>query len=180
MNETKGVESLSELRRSYEYTLDRIGVDAGSGVIWQEYIAFLQTPRVGTPAYQALFGSTHNGQEETQRIMLLRSSLDSITLHQQETRTLSKCTNGLVTRIRDTKGQCTSDATLHQHHYEPQQAIDSTWPSWWLFVRLQKPWAMHFSLWCDAVSIATCVRTPWISFTGRYVRRPRTRERLLI
>lgn len=72
MNETKGVESLSELRKSYEYTLERIGVDTAAGSLWQEYITFLQSPRPGTPPFQALFGGTHAGQEATQRTALLR------------------------------------------------------------------------------------------------------------
>lgn len=76
MNETKGVEGLPELRKAYEYTLQRIGVDTAAGAIWQEYITFLQSPRSGTPAFQALFGGTHAGQEETQRTLLLRSISD--------------------------------------------------------------------------------------------------------
>lgn len=81
MNETKGVDGLTELRKSYEYTLDRIGVDTAAGPVWQEYITFLQSPRVGTPPYHALFGGTHAGQEETQRTLLLRCILTTISRH---------------------------------------------------------------------------------------------------
>ena len=74
MNEAKGIEGLSELRKSYEYTLERVGADSASGSLWQEYINFLQAPRAGTPAYQALFSGGLPGQEETQRILWLRYS----------------------------------------------------------------------------------------------------------
>lgn len=72
MNEAKGTGGLTELRKSYEYTLERVGADSSSGVLWQEYISFLQSPRLGSPAYQALFGGQQSGQEEAQRILWLR------------------------------------------------------------------------------------------------------------
>lgn len=72
MNETRGIEGLVELRKSYEYTLEKVGADAAAGPLWQEYINFLAGPRTGTPAYQALFGGGLPGQEEGQRVLWLR------------------------------------------------------------------------------------------------------------
>jgi hypothetical protein len=45
---------------------------AGAGPLWQEFIAYLQAPRSGTPAFQALFGGGPAGQEDAQRTTLLR------------------------------------------------------------------------------------------------------------
>jgi len=73
MNEPKGVAGLTEMRKSYEYTLEKVGPDSGAGGLWQEFISFLQNPRTGSPAYQALFASQMPGQEEAQRVLWLRS-----------------------------------------------------------------------------------------------------------
>ena len=75
MNEAKGPEGMPETRKSYEYTLDRIGNSLGAGALWQEYIHFLQSPRPGTPAYQALFappGGSGVGQDDSHRTTVLR------------------------------------------------------------------------------------------------------------
>lgn len=33
---------MDEVRKAFEFTLDKIGADIGAGPLWQEYIAFLQ------------------------------------------------------------------------------------------------------------------------------------------
>ena len=64
-----------ETRKAYEYALDRIGLDLHSAGLWQEYINYMQLPRPNTPAYRALWASgAAPGQEDSQRIMTLRSS----------------------------------------------------------------------------------------------------------
>ncbi|KAK9838494.1 hypothetical protein WJX81_002771 [Elliptochloris bilobata] len=72
VNGARGGEGVVEVRWAYEYTLDRVGTDIGASPLWQEFIAYLQAPRPGTPAYQALFGGGPAGQEDAQRTMLLR------------------------------------------------------------------------------------------------------------
>ena len=59
-------------RSRYLDCAERGGAGAGAGPLWQEFIAYLQAPRSGTPAYQALFGGGPPGQEDAQRTMLLR------------------------------------------------------------------------------------------------------------
>ena len=63
---------MPEVRRAYEYTLERVGADLDSGSVWQEYLNFLAAPRPGTPAFQALFGGGPTGQEDAQRTTVLR------------------------------------------------------------------------------------------------------------
>lgn len=74
VNEAKPAnEGVAEVRKAYEYTLDRVGQDINAGALWQEYVAFLQSPRPGSAPYQALFGGAVAGQEDAQRTTLLRS-----------------------------------------------------------------------------------------------------------
>ena len=42
INEQRGPDGMDEVRKAYEFTLDKIGSDIGAGPLWQEYIAFLQ------------------------------------------------------------------------------------------------------------------------------------------
>mmetsp|Transcript_19714 Transcript_19714/g.54740 ORF Transcript_19714/g.54740 Transcript_19714/m.54740 type:complete len:821 (-) Transcript_19714:318-2780(-) len=60
-----------QIQKAFEYTLEQIGCDISAGVIWQEYIAFLKSPKPGSAAYVALFGGT-SGQEESSRTVALR------------------------------------------------------------------------------------------------------------
>lgn len=75
INQSKGAESVIEIRRAFEFTLDRIGQDMNAGSIWQEYVNFLQSPKPGTAAYNALFSEegAAAGQEDSHRIVILRS-----------------------------------------------------------------------------------------------------------
>lgn len=52
VNEKRGAAGLGEVRQAFEYTLDRLGQDVGSGAIWQDYVAFLQVGMLSV-----LFGS---------------------------------------------------------------------------------------------------------------------------
>ncbi|CAL8466443.1 g5979 [Coccomyxa elongata] len=72
INEARGPEGMEEVRKAYEFTLEKIGSDIGAGPLWQEYIAFLQGPPPGSPAFLALFSGGVAGQEETQRLTLVR------------------------------------------------------------------------------------------------------------
>ncbi|GAB4817721.1 hypothetical protein N2152v2_004767 [Parachlorella kessleri] len=79
LNEPKGAEGIDEIRKAYEFTLDRLGQDLNSGPLWLEYAHFLQAPKVGSPVYQALFGQqpAAAGQQEgdgqeLQRVVALR------------------------------------------------------------------------------------------------------------
>ncbi|MEW5309147.1 MAG: hypothetical protein WDW38_001054 [Sanguina aurantia] len=71
-NEGKGPEGLSELLKAYEFTLDCVGHDLSAGSLWLEFISFLGEPDIGTPAFSALFPSAVAGQEESQRVTVLR------------------------------------------------------------------------------------------------------------
>ncbi len=44
VNRSKDVEGLGEIKKAYEYTLDRVGCDMGAIPLWQDYILFLQVP----------------------------------------------------------------------------------------------------------------------------------------
>ena len=74
VNEAKGAEGMAEVRKAYEYTLDRLGGNVGAGPLWQEYLHFLQAPRPGTPAFQALLGApaAGSGQDDSHRVTVLR------------------------------------------------------------------------------------------------------------
>jgi hypothetical protein len=52
LNEPKGAEGIDEIRKAYEFTLDRLGQDINSGPLWLEYAHFLQARR------GALWGAT--------------------------------------------------------------------------------------------------------------------------
>ena len=76
MNEGKGPEGMLEVRKAYEFALDRVGCDIGAGALWQEYTNFLQAPRPGTTAFQALYApGSAAGQEEAHRTVTLRWAL---------------------------------------------------------------------------------------------------------
>lgn len=68
----KGPVGLSELLKAYEFTLDCVGHDLSAGSLWLEFISFLSEPDIGTPAFSALFPSAVAGQEESQRVTVLR------------------------------------------------------------------------------------------------------------
>lgn len=72
MNAPKGVEGFPEIRKAFEYALERVGTDATSGPLWMDYFQFLQRPRAGDPAFVAMFGASLPGQEENNRAMALR------------------------------------------------------------------------------------------------------------
>ncbi|KAK9788841.1 hypothetical protein WJX73_000969 [Symbiochloris irregularis] len=76
VNDAKGSDGLGEVRKSYEYTLDRIGSSMEAGPLWQEYITFLQGPSPGSPAYNALFpaagAGVPAGQDDSHRITVVR------------------------------------------------------------------------------------------------------------
>jgi cleavage stimulation factor subunit 3 len=42
VNGAKGPDGLTEVRKAYEFTLDKLGTDINAGLVWQDYIAFLQ------------------------------------------------------------------------------------------------------------------------------------------
>jgi cleavage stimulation factor subunit 3 len=42
INQQKGVDGLPEIRKAFEFMVDKIGADIASGPLWQEYIAFLE------------------------------------------------------------------------------------------------------------------------------------------
>ncbi|EIE19849.1 Suf-domain-containing protein, partial [Coccomyxa subellipsoidea C-169] len=68
----RGPDGMDEVRKAFEFTLDKIGADIGAGPLWQEYIAFLQGPPVNSPAFLTLFSGGVAGQEDTQRFTLVR------------------------------------------------------------------------------------------------------------
>ena len=81
VNQAKGEAGMLETRKAYEYALDRIGLDLHSAGLWHEYINYMQLPRPNTPAYRALWASgAAPGQEDSQRIMTLRSNVYCIRL----------------------------------------------------------------------------------------------------
>ena len=46
-NAPRGAAGLPEVRRAYEYTLDRLGQDPDAGLLWLDYIALLQARKGG-------------------------------------------------------------------------------------------------------------------------------------
>lgn len=54
---------LEEARQAYEFTLEQIGDDVDAGLIWQEFIAFLQLPQLGTKEHETLYGPATQSQE---------------------------------------------------------------------------------------------------------------------
>ena len=68
----KGPAGLSEVRKAYEYSVDRIGQGAGAGPLWAEYLEFLQHARPGSAGHGALFGGGVAGQEDSNRIAVVR------------------------------------------------------------------------------------------------------------
>lgn len=71
VNEPKGPDGVDEVRKAYEYTLDKVGQDLAAGSLWADYIHFLQGPKPGTPAYTALYASAA-GQEDAHRVATIR------------------------------------------------------------------------------------------------------------
>jgi cleavage stimulation factor subunit 3 len=63
LNQSAGVSGLAEVRQAFEFALDNIGNDIEAGTLWQDYIAFLQAPSLGSPEHQALYGQPPEGQE---------------------------------------------------------------------------------------------------------------------
>ncbi len=57
------------MKNAYEFTLEHIGNDMHAGLLWQEYIGFLQNCRPGTATYTALYVA---GMDESQRTTTLR------------------------------------------------------------------------------------------------------------
>ncbi|KAL6767811.1 hypothetical protein ACKKBF_B36705 [Auxenochlorella protothecoides x Auxenochlorella symbiontica] len=80
VNEKRGAAGLGEVRQAFEYTLDRLGQDVGSGAIWQDYVAFLQAPRLGSPELAALFGGADASQEDSARMVALRRAFQKAIL----------------------------------------------------------------------------------------------------
>lgn len=52
--------------------MDNLGLDIGAGPLWQEYIACLRNPKVGSPGFTALFPQAVFGQEESTRMLAVR------------------------------------------------------------------------------------------------------------
>ncbi len=42
INQQKGADGLPEIRKAFEFTVEKMGTDIASGPLWQEYIAFLE------------------------------------------------------------------------------------------------------------------------------------------
>lgn len=72
VNEPKGPAGVVEVRKAFEYSVDRIGQAAGAGPLWQDYLNLLQQPRPGSAIYNALFGGGVAGQEDANRTAVLR------------------------------------------------------------------------------------------------------------
>lgn len=68
-NEGREAEGPGEVKNAYEFTLEHIGNDMHAGLLWQEYIGFLQNCRPGSATYTALYGA---GMDESQRTTTLR------------------------------------------------------------------------------------------------------------
>ncbi len=49
INEPRGADGIEEVRKAYEFTLEKIGSDTAAGPLWQEYIAFLQVTFLNSP-----------------------------------------------------------------------------------------------------------------------------------
>lgn len=94
VNQAKGEAGMLETRKAYEYALDRIGLDLHSAGLWHEYINYMQLPRPNTPAYRALWASgAAPGQEDSQRIMTLRSNIYCIRLDVNHQKVLQRKAN---------------------------------------------------------------------------------------
>jgi hypothetical protein len=70
-NEGREGEGAVEVKNAYEFTLEHIGHDLHAGLLWQEYIGFLQGCKPGSAAYTALYGAAA-GADESQRTTTLR------------------------------------------------------------------------------------------------------------
>ena len=46
VNEAKGAEGLGEMKKAYEYALERVGCDLNAGALWQDYIELLQVLQI--------------------------------------------------------------------------------------------------------------------------------------
>lgn len=42
INQPKGPDGLPEIRKAFEFTVEKIGTELASGPLWQEYVAFLE------------------------------------------------------------------------------------------------------------------------------------------
>ena len=42
INQPRGPDGLPEIRKAFEFTVEKIGADLASGPLWQEYAAFLE------------------------------------------------------------------------------------------------------------------------------------------
>ena len=42
INQPRGPDGLPEIRKAFEFTVEKIGADLASGPLWQEYTAFLE------------------------------------------------------------------------------------------------------------------------------------------
>ena len=94
VNQAKGEAGMLETRKAYEYALDRIGLDLHSAGLWHEYINYMQLPHPNTPAYRALWASgAAPGQEDSQRIMTLRSNIYCIRLDVNHQKVLQRKAN---------------------------------------------------------------------------------------
>ena len=76
LNAAKGPEGLKEVKQAYSYTLERMGQHPGSGPLWLDYLAFVRTPKPGTPAFTAMFGGPGLAppQEGSHRTTVIRSA----------------------------------------------------------------------------------------------------------
>ncbi len=124
VNQAKGEAGMLESRKAYEYALDRIGLDLHSAGLWHEYINYMQLPRPNTPAYRALWASgAAPGQEDSQRIMTLRSNTYCIRLavnnHVLQLRANPNCTDkpsdNMWTPACTSRFMCASVARLLCH-----------------------------------------------------------------
>ena len=46
INQPKGLDGLPEIRKAFEFTVEKMGADMASGPLWQEYVAFLEVRQV--------------------------------------------------------------------------------------------------------------------------------------
>lgn len=62
-----------EVKQAFDFTLDKLGQDYHAGQLWSDYLTFLQGPKPGAPAFQALFSvASAPGQEEAHRVAVIR------------------------------------------------------------------------------------------------------------
>ncbi|KAG2500896.1 hypothetical protein HYH03_001655 [Edaphochlamys debaryana] len=71
-NKGKGAEGSVEVRNALDFTLDVVGQDINSGPFWQDAIQHLQTAKLGTPEFAALFPQAVSGQEDQARMAAVR------------------------------------------------------------------------------------------------------------